>query len=193
MGALFWLWIALAEAAPIDAIEASIGDQSVALPFGNVWPHGGVNPAVTLGVEHRWADGERLDVLTPVRAGAHLHPTIGNAARLGTGIAARWTPGIPVLEAGLDVGTHYVFRPRPTLAFDEDTGTYAPSGDPGRPTLVFGFGGAAGVDLEPVAGVPATVLLGYRWFAQTPFLPAVSVGPQSTLSVGVRWDLGSSS
>ncbi|MEN0066751.1 MAG: hypothetical protein AAGA48_31760 [Myxococcota bacterium] len=181
----------VAGAAPfIDAVEVEVGDHSVAFPFQNVVPRAPLRPAVTVGGQHLWLD-RRFDVVQSVRVGGHAHPTAGNAIRLTTDLDLRWASGVgPVVEAGLGLGLHHVVRQRPILE-QTTPGNYEARRGLGRPNLVLGAGVAAGFDLGDVSKAPLTILVDYHWWAQTGFLPSLPLGPQGTLSIGLRATLGS--
>ena len=167
----------------VDAVDVVAGDQSVAMPFGNLAPRAPLHPAVSAGAEHRWLAGDHLALWQSARIGGHLHPIGGDALRLWTEAGGRATAGFGGLaEAGLDLGVAQIWRPRPVLAYDDGRWHEVP--DAGRPALTAGFGLGVGYGRGPV-----TVLLDYRWFAQVPFLPAVLAGPSATLSAGIRWEL----
>ncbi|MBX2799980.1 MAG: hypothetical protein KTR31_20030 [Myxococcales bacterium] len=187
-------WAATAAAAPvIDALDVEIGDHSVSVPPHNLVPQWPLRPALTLGAQHVWA-GQRVQLVQTARLGGHAHPTLGNAVRLVTELDLRWAhrSGL-VAEAGLGGGAHLVFRQRPVLTRDPESGTYQAARDGGRPTGVLGAGIALGFDVAKVSDVPLTVLLDAHLWAQTGFLPALSVVPTSTLSLGLRVPLGRSS
>lgn len=185
--------LSLAAAEPfVDAVEVEVGDHSVGFPFQNLAPETPLRPAVTVAAQHLWID-RRIDVLSALRIGGHAHPALGNAVRLVTDFDVRLPTGVgPVFEAGLSGGLHHVVRQRPVLVWDAEVEDYVERASRGRPTLALGFGVAAGFDLGDVSDVPLTVLVDYHWWAQTGFLPALPVGPQGTLSIGLRAALGRS-
>jgi hypothetical protein len=64
------------------------------------------------------------------------------------------------------------------------------SNDPGRLGVTLGFSLGLGLDLAEIDGPPLTPYIAYRWFVQTPFLPALAVGPQGCTNIGIRWAFG---
>ncbi len=175
----------------LDAVVLDVGDHAVALPFGHLPVQGPLGPALDAGVEHRWVEGGAFALAQDARLGAFDHVLFGTSATLGTDLLARVTlPAGPTAEAGLGVGGSYAWRAREVLAWDEEAGTYAPAADPGRPGLTAGFVLGLGYDLGEVTAAPLAVQLRYQWFVQGPFLPALPLGPQGILSVGLRWTVG---
>ena len=175
----------------VDAAVLDVGDHAVALPFGHLPVQGPLGPAVDAGIEHRWVDGGAFVLAQDARIGAFDHVLFGTSATLGTDLLARVTlPQGPTAEAGLGVGGSYGWRAREVLAWDETAATYTPAADLGRPGFTTGFVLGAGYDLGEVTTAPVALQLRYQWFVQTPFLPALPLGPQGILSVGLRWTFG---
>lgn len=182
-------WLALALAGPVDTLELSVGDHSVAPPFGNIWPRGAVRPTVLAGVGHLWVDTPAFDLVPAARGGIFVHPHAGSGWRLGPELAARVTaPFGPFLDTNVGIGVAHTMHGmglRPT-----DDGGYEPARDPGRLGATLGFGLGTGFDLTRVSDVPLAVVVDYRWYGLVGWLPAVGVGPMADLTVGVRWFVG---
>ena len=188
---LFAGWCADARAAVVDAVEVTVGDHSIGPPFGNVVPRAVVRPVVGAAAERAWVAGRHAALLQSVRLSGWQSPNVGSGWRASTELTGRLTAGLgPFVEPSLAVGVADNWW-ADALRFDEVSGTYAAAADPGRLGATFGFGIGAGVDLGRRTSIPLALTLGYRWFAQTAWLPVVPIAPKAELTIGVRWTLPS--
>lgn len=188
---LFALALSAAGGPLVDAIEADVGNHSVAMPFGHLARTGPLHPAGGLAAEHVWAGGEVLTLAQQVRIGGVRQGFLGTSATLGTAVLARVTAPVgPVAELGLGLGALSTWPVRERLTWDEQQGSYRPGSHPAQLGLSFGFDLGLGFDLSRVSALPLTPMLRYRWFAQSPFLPGLPLGPQGIVSLGLRWTLG---
>ena len=117
-----------------------------------------------------------------------LAPLVRGEAAARDGEHARLVRGDD--RAGLALGVSDTFR-GPVLRWNGQE--YESVTDSGQLGITGGFEFGVGYDLARVADLPVTVHLDYFWYAAIPWLPAVPLGPQSTLSVGVRVALGGGS
>ena len=168
-------------------LDVMVGDHSVAFPFGNVGP-GLIHPALSVGIEHAPVERGSFSLVHGVRAGVRTHLTGGNAVDLITDLRPRWSPAFGlVADTGLTLGVSDTFRGK-VLAWDGEE--YRQVTDSGQLGVTAGFEFGVGYDLARVAHLPVTVHLDYAWYAAIPWLPAVPLGPQATVSLGVRVALG---
>lgn len=177
-----------AEAAPfVRAVELDVGQHSIAMPFSHLGRVSPFDPAVSVAAEHPWVRAGAFTLAQQARVGFAAHSFLGHTALVGTDLLARVTlPAGPMAELGLGVAATDEWGARPVL--DRDGESYVPEADRGS------LGAAVGAQLGLGFAVGrVTPLVQYRWYAQTPFLPALPVGPHSTLSLGVRWSFGGES
>ena len=175
----------------VDAAQVEVGNMSLALPFGQLTRFDPYYPAAFVGAEHRWLDKRVVDVAQVARFGGFRHGLFGTSMMLGTDTMVRATTGFGLApEGGLGITVSDQWRAREVLRWDDDDGTYAPSNDPGTLGVTLGFTIGLGLDLSELSGPPLTPYLAYRWFVQTPFLPALAVGPQGCTNIGIRWAFG---
>lgn len=188
---LFTGWCLGARAGVVDAVEVVVGDHSVGPPFGNVVPRAVVRPVLGVAAERAWVAGRHAALLQSVRVSGYQSPNVGSGWRASTELSGRFTAGPgPFVEPSLAVGVADNWW-ADALRFDEASGAYVAAADPGRLGATVGFGIGAGFDLGRRTSVPLALVLAYRWFAQTAWLPVVPVAPKAELTVGVRWTLPS--
>ena len=180
----------LARAGVVDAVGLDLANHSIAMPFDHLGRLTPIHPALFVRAEHRWLGGEWLGLHQDVHAGG-FHDFFGTSAMLGTDLLGRVTAPFGLTgEAGIGLGVSHTFRARQVLAWDEEEATYAPATDLGRPGITGGFGLGLGYDFGRLTRTPVTVLISYDWFGQSPWLPAIPVGPQGAFGIGLRWALG---
>ncbi|MCB9676682.1 MAG: hypothetical protein H6737_16310 [Alphaproteobacteria bacterium] len=165
-----------------------LADHSVAPPFGNVGPTRPIRPALTLEGELHWLEGRYLALRPVARLTGSLHGHAGNGLRLTAGLTGRATSPFGLFgETGLELGASHTFW-GPSLAFED--GGYTPSNDPGRLGVAGGFELGAGLDLERLDAPPLAVVVTYRWFVHSGWMPVLPVAPKSELGIGVRYTPG---
>jgi hypothetical protein len=176
-----------AQAAPfVRAVELDVGQHSIATPFAQLARVSPFDPAVSLAAEHPWVRAGAFTLAQQARVGFAAHSFTGHTALVGTDLLARVTlPAGPMAELGLGVAAVDTWRSQVLV---RDGESYVPATDKGALGAALGAQLALGFELGRV-----TPLVQYRWYAQTPFLPALPVGPHSNLSLGVRWSFGGES
>jgi hypothetical protein len=181
----------LAQAGVVDAVEVDVANHSVAMPFDHLGRTTPLHPALFVRAEHHWLGGRVLGLHQDLHLGGFHDPLMGTSAMFGTDLTGRATASFGLMgEASLGLGVSHSFRARPVLKWNDEDKTYAPATDFGRPGITGGFGLGLGYDFRRLTRTPMTLLVTYDWFGQSPWLPAIPVGPQGALGVGIRWTLG---
>ena len=116
-----------------------------------------------------------------------MHGHAGSGWRLTAGLTGRVTSAVGLFaETGLEVGLIHTLWGS-SLAFGD--GGYTASADPGRLGGVGGVVLGTGLDLDRLDGPPLALVVSYRWFVHSGWMPVLAVVPKAELGVGMRWTL----